>query len=138
MFAEHFLGSTKIPNCVREANVRPIKNGLKSPGPPRYTVGSSDKSTILCILCSASDTLSLQISRTSLSTVGARAFSVFFPSAWNDLPLPLRRKPSLDSVKPKNIYFPETIDAPCFPFCTAVFIHRMSCLCLRPVLRCVN
>ena len=30
MFAGHFLGSTKIPNYVREANVRPIKNGLKT------------------------------------------------------------------------------------------------------------
>ena len=33
--------------------------------------------------------LSLQIPRTSLSTVGSRAFSVFRPSTWNDLPLPL-------------------------------------------------
>ena len=50
-------------------------------------------------LRSASDTLSLQIPRTRLSTVGSRAFSVFRPSAWNDLRLPLRQKPSLDSFK---------------------------------------
>ena len=29
MFAELFLGSTNNPNYVREANVRPVKNGLK-------------------------------------------------------------------------------------------------------------
>ena len=34
-----------------------------------------------------------------LSTVGSRAFSVFSPSAWNDLALPLRWKPSLDTFK---------------------------------------
>ena len=51
-------------------------------------------------LRSASDTLSLQIPRITLSTVGSRAFSVFGPSAWNDLPLPLRQKYSLlDSFK---------------------------------------
>ena len=50
-------------------------------------------------LRSASDTLSLQIPRTRLSTVGSRAFSVFGPSTWNDLPLPLRQKPSLDSFR---------------------------------------
>ena len=50
-------------------------------------------------LRSASDTLSLQIPRTRLSTVGSRAFYVFGPSAWNDLPLHLRQKPSLDSLK---------------------------------------
>ena len=49
-------------------------------------------------LRSASDTLSLQIPRTRLSTVGSRAFSVFGRSGWNDL-LPLRLKPSLDSVE---------------------------------------
>ena len=43
-------------------------------------------------LRSASDTLSLQIPRTRLSTVGSRAFSVFGPSTGNDLPLPLRQK----------------------------------------------
>ena len=50
-------------------------------------------------LRSASDTLGLQIPHTRLSTVGFRAFSVFGPSAWNDLSLPLRQKPTLHSVK---------------------------------------
>ena len=58
---------------------------------------------------SASDTLSLQIPRTRHSTVGSRAFSVFGPSTWNDLPLPLRQKPSLDSFKSnlKTFLFPK-------------------------------
>ena len=50
-------------------------------------------------LRSASDTLGLQIPRTRLSTVGSHAFSVFGPSTWNDLPLHLRQKPSLDSLR---------------------------------------
>ena len=33
------------------------------------------------------------------STVGSHAFSVFSPSTWNDLPLPVQQKPSLDSFK---------------------------------------
>ena len=49
-------------------------------------------------LRSAFDSLSLQIPRTRLSTVGSRLFSVFGHSEWNDL-LPLRLKPSLDSVE---------------------------------------
>ena len=60
-------------------------------------------------LRSSSDTLSLQVPRTRLSTVGSRAFSVFGPSTWNDLPLPLRQKPSLDSFKRnlKTFLFPK-------------------------------
>ena len=62
-------------------------------------------------LRSASDTLGLQLQilRTRLSTAGSRAFSVFGPSAWNDLPLPLRQKPSLDSFRsnPKTFLFPK-------------------------------
>ena len=60
-------------------------------------------------LRSASDTLSLQIPCTRLSTVGSRAFSVFGPSTWNDLPLHLRQKPSLDSFKLnlKTFLFPK-------------------------------
>ena len=50
-------------------------------------------------LRSDSGTLSLQIPRTRLCTVGSRAFSVFGPSTWNDPPLPLRQKPSLDSFR---------------------------------------
>ena len=58
-------------------------------------------------LRSASDTLSLQTPRTRLSTVGSRASSVFGPSTWNDIPLPLLRKPSLDSFNsnPKTFLF---------------------------------
>ena len=51
--------------------------------------------TLSRILRSASDTLSLQIPRARLSSVGSRAFSVFSPSTWNHLPLPLRQKRSL-------------------------------------------
>ena len=60
-------------------------------------------------LRSASDTLNLQIPCTRLSTVGSRAFSVFGPSTWNDLPLHLRQKPSLDSFKLnlKTFLFPK-------------------------------
>ena len=50
-------------------------------------------------LRSVSDTLNLQIPRTRLSTVGVRAFSVFGPFTLNDLHLPLRQEPSLDSLK---------------------------------------
>ena len=50
-------------------------------------------------LRSASDTLGLRIPRIRLSTVGSRVFSVFGTSTWNDLPLPLPQKPSLDSFK---------------------------------------
>ena len=69
-------------------------------------------------LRSASDTLSLQIPRTRLSTVGSRAFSVFGLSTWNDLPLPLLQKPSLDSFKSnlKTFLFPQIVDLPCFLF----------------------
>ena len=52
-----------------------------------------------CTLCSASDTLSLQISHTRLSTVGSCTFSVFGPSVWNDLPFPHQQKPSLDPFR---------------------------------------
>ena len=54
---------------------------------------------------SASETLNLQIPRTRLSTTGARAFSVFGPSTWSDLPLPLRQKPFLDSFKSNLKHF---------------------------------
>ena len=81
-----------------------------------------------CTLRSASDTLSLQIPRTRLSTVGSRAFSVFGPCIWSDLPLPLRQKPSLDSINSnlKTFLFPKTIDLPCFPFRAAVVLRSKS------------
>ena len=58
-------------------------------------------------LRSASNTLSLRIPRTRLSSVGSRAFSVFGPATY--LPLPLRKKQSLDSFKrrPRSISFPK-------------------------------
>ena len=64
------------------------------------------------------DNLGLQILRTRLPTVGS--FSVFGPSTWNDLPLPLRQKTSLDSLK-CNL-------KTClrFLFRAAVFIHLKS------------
>ena len=42
--------------------------------------------------------LSLQVPRARLSTFASCAFSVFGPSTWNDLPLPLRQKHSLDAL----------------------------------------
>ena len=76
-------------------------------------------------------TFFLQIPRTRLSsTVGSRAFSVFRPSAWNDLPLPLplRQKPSPDSIKSnlKTFLFPKIVDLACFLFRADVFIHSKS------------
>ena len=46
---------------------------------------------------------------TRLSTVGSRAFSVFSPSTWDDLHLPLRQKPFLDSFRShfKALLFPK-------------------------------
>ena len=74
-------------------------------------------------LRSASDTLSLMIPRTRLSTVGSHAFSVFGPSIWNYLPLPLRQKPSLDSFKSnlKTFFFPQNC-RPVMFFVPCVFI----------------
>ena len=88
-------------------------------------------------LRSASDTLSLQIPRTRLSTVGSRAFSVFGPSTWNDLALPLRQKPSLDSFRCNSKHFfspnyrPAMFSLPCC-------CRHPSQVCLLPVLSRVN
>ena len=68
---------------------------------PSFFCGCLQLYTPSSTLRSASDTLSLQIPRTGLFSVGSRAFSVFGPSPWNDLPLPLRQKPSLDSFESK-------------------------------------
>ena len=111
-------------------------------------------------LRSASDTLSLQIPRTRLSTVGSRAFSVFGRSGWNDL-LPLRLKLSLDSVEQpsrtvrkeienskrrtkslwtrssknlKTFLFPKLQTCRVF---RSVLFSSVSTLCLLPVLSCV-
>ena len=91
-------------------------------------------------LRSASDTLSFQIPRTRLSAVGSRAFSVFGPSTWNDLPLPLRQKNSLDSFKSnlKTFLFPKLWT--CHVFRSCVFIQStfsgrlLLCTVRMPVL----
>ena len=57
---------------------------------PSYLWDCLQLNTPFRALCSASDTLSLQIPRTRLSTVGSSTFSVFGPSTWNDLPFPLQ------------------------------------------------
>ena len=83
---------------------------------------------IAVTLPSASDPLSLQSPRTGSPTVVSRAFSVFGLFTWNDLPLPLQQKPSLDSFKSglkKFLFFSETIQLPCFPF-------RVACCLLPP------
>ena len=76
---------------------------------------------------------------TRLSTVGSRAFSVFGPSTWNDFPLPLRQKPSLDSFRSNlnNISFSKIVDLQCFLFRAEVFMHSRSPGRLLPVLSCV-
>ena len=71
-------------------------------------------------LRSASVTFGLQIPRTRLCTAGSRAFSVFGPSTWNDLPLHLRQKPSLDSLKFKLKTFPFPILDTCHVSCSAL------------------
>ena len=85
-----------------------------------------------CTLCSASDTPSLQIPHTRLSTVaGSCAFFVFGPSTWNDLHLPVRQKPSLDSFKCnlKTFLFPKlSVDLPYFLFCAAVSTKKTMIL----------
>ena len=50
-------------------------------------------------LRSASDALTLSIPRVKLVTAGQRAFSYAGPSAWNLLPLQLRRSPTFDSFR---------------------------------------
>ena len=91
----------------------------------------------LCYLCdclqlytpsrtrhSTSDTLSLQFPCIRLFTVGSRAFSVFSPSTWNDLHLPVQQKPALDSFKSNLKTF---LSPDCRP---AMF--SVPCWCLHP------
>ena len=85
------------------------------------------------VLCSTSDTLSLQIPCTMLPCT----FSIFGPSTWNEFPLPLWQKPSLGSFRSKNISFPKIVDLPYFLFHADVFIHFKSRGHLLPVLSCV-
>ena len=95
---------------------------------PSYLCHCLQHYTLSCTLRSTSDTLSLQIPRTRLSTVGFHAFSVFGPSTWNDLPLSLRQKPSLDSFKCnlKTFFLLKTVDLQRFLFCVDVFVHLKS------------
>ena len=87
-------------------------------------------------LRSASDTLGLQIARTRHSTVGSRDFSVFGPSAWNDLPLrPTEILSGLLQIKHQDVYFSGTVDLPYFPFRAGVFLCLKS-VCLFEL--CVN
>ena len=96
---------------------------------PSYLCDCLQLYTPSCTLRSASDTLSLQIPRTRLSTVGSRAFSLCGPSTWNDLPLPLRQKPSLDSLKCNlNTFF-----SPKLSTCHV----SVPCCCLHPSQICV-
>ena len=92
-----------------------------------------------CTLCSASDTLCLQIPYTTyrLSTVGSCAFSVFGPSTWNDLPLPLQQKPSLDSFKPNLKTFLFQKQQTCHAFSSMPLSFSTSSLCCLLKL-CVN
>ena len=91
------------------------------------------------LLRSASDTLSLQIPRTKLSTVGSRAFSVSGPSTWNVLQFPFisdrnpLRTPSSQSSKQFffQYYRPAMFSVPC------CCLHQ-SQVSLLPVLSCLN
>ena len=118
---------------------------------PSFFCGCLQLYTPSSTLRSASDTLSLQIPGTRLTAAGSRAFSVFCPFTWNDLPLPLRQELSLDSF-PSNlktfsqnnrpvIYF--TFRAAAFPRPSSLFVVRLShgpnTLCIRPWLKlCAN
>ena len=81
----------------------------KNQAAPSYLCDFLQLYTPSRILRSASDSLSLQIPRTRLSTVGSRTCSVFSSSTWNDLPLLLQQNPSLDPSKCnlKIILFPK-------------------------------
>ena len=97
------------PPIAREKAVNTLCYKCVTGPAPSYLCDCLQLYTPSRTLRSASDTLSLQIPRTRLSTVGSRAFSVFGPSTWNDLPLPLRQKPSLGSFKHnlKTFIFPQ-------------------------------
>ena len=76
-------------------------------------------------------------SHTRLSTVGSCTFSVFGLSRWNDLPIPVQQKPSLDSFRSnlKHLfsqnYTPAMFSVPCCCF-------HLSQVCLMPIIICVN
>ena len=75
------------------------------------------------ILCTASDTLSLQTPQTRFSPVGSFAFSVFGPSTWNGLLIPFWKKKhtSLGS-------FQSNLSLTCVT-CAQYCVHQASQLC---------
>ena len=81
-------------------------------------------------LRSASETLSLQIPRTRLSTLGPGVFFVFGPSAWNDFLFPLRQKLSLDSLRSDLKIDPFPNQQTCHVLHTALLSSSASCLCV--------
>ena len=81
------------------------------------------------------------ISASKFLTVGSHDFSVFSPSTWNDFPLPLRQKPSLDSFTSnlKTFLFRKLYTCHVFHsmlMSSSVF-SPVSNLCLLLVLSCV-
>ena len=107
---------------------------------PSYLCNCLQLYTASHTLHSASDTLSLQISHTSLSTVGSHAFSVFGLSTWDDLPLPFQQRTSLDSFKCnlKKILKKWPKLQTCHVFQFMLQSSSISSLCLLPVFCCVN
>ena len=92
---------------------------------PSYICDNPQLYTLSRTLRSASDTLSPQVPRTRLSTVDSGTFSVFGPSKWNGLPLPLRQKPPLGllPIKNQDNHFYKAIDLLCCPLRAAVFLY---------------
>ena len=87
-------------------------------------------------LCSASDTLSLQIPHTTLHCCFLRLFC--FGCIYMEWPSPSSLTETLSGliqIKSKNIYFPKIVDLPCFLFCADVLIHSTSPGLLLPILR---
>ena len=81
-------------------------------------------------LRSSSDTLSLCIPRTKLSSAGARSFSVSGPTTWNSLPLSLCQTPTIDSFKRnlKTSFFRSCNSSPLsFLPCFCMFIFSAVC-----------
>ena len=131
--AYHTIQNCDVPLIRKSDHITPLFQRIRYKiNTPCYKciTGTAPSSLCDCLqlytpsrtLRSASDTLSLQIPRTRLSTAGSRAFSVFGPSTWNDLPLPLRHKPSRDSfkshLKNNNIKIPKLLT--CHVFCSVL------------------
>ena len=80
-----------------------------------------------------SDTLSLHIPHTRLSTVVSPCLFCLGPSTWNVLSLRFLQKPFLDSFKSNfKTFLPKTLDLPCFPLrakVREVAVDMMFLLC---------